>query len=98
MPGLAKIDRRQPIAPSSIYQFQGFLLKTSLATLSGRPNEESMNSHIPLALIIVSLAMSASDDPGKSDLARFQGDWQMKSAVRDGKELPAEDARKITLN
>ena len=43
------------------------------------------------------IAADAGDDAAKQDLAKFQGNWQLISAERDGKKTPEEDAKKITL-
>jgi uncharacterized protein (TIGR03067 family) len=53
----------------------------------------------PFALIALTvlLAADATDDAAKKDLAKFQGNWQLISAERDGKKTPDEDAKKITL-
>ena len=48
-------------------------------------------------LVIVLIAADATDDAAKKDLAKFQGNWQLISAERDGKKTPDEDAKKITL-
>jgi len=46
---------------------------------------------------IVLIAAHTGDDAAKKDLAKFQGNWTLISAERDGKKTPDEDARKITL-
>ena len=53
----------------------------------------------PFALIAVTvlIAANARDDAAKKDLEKFQGNWQMISAERDGKKTPPEDSKKITL-
>ena len=43
------------------------------------------------------IAADVGDDAAKQDLAKFQGNWQLISAERDGKKTPEEDAKKITL-
>jgi uncharacterized protein (TIGR03067 family) len=48
-------------------------------------------------LVCVLIAADAGDDAAKKDLAKFQGNWQLISAERDGKKTPQEDAKKITL-
>lgn len=49
--------------------------------------------------IVVTLLVAADtgDDAAKKDLEKFQGDWSLISAERDGKKTPEEDARKIRL-
>ena len=46
----------------------------------------------------VLIAADAGDDAAKKDLEKFQGNWQLISAERDGKKTPQEDAKKITLS
>jgi uncharacterized protein (TIGR03067 family) len=43
------------------------------------------------------IVTDAGDDAAKKDLAKFQGNWQLISMERDGKQTPPEDAKKITL-
>jgi uncharacterized protein (TIGR03067 family) len=45
----------------------------------------------------VLIAANTGDDAAKKDLEKFQGNWQLTSAERDGKKTPQEDAKKITL-
>lgn len=45
----------------------------------------------------VLIAADAGDDAAKKDLEKFQGNWTLISAERDGKKAPQEDAKKITL-
>ena len=42
-------------------------------------------------------AVAGNDDAAKKDLAKFQGNWQLISMERDGKQTPPEDAKKIML-
>lgn len=49
------------------------------------------------SMLCVLLAADTSDDAAKNDLAKFQGNWSLISAERDGKKTPEEDARKIKL-
>jgi uncharacterized protein (TIGR03067 family) len=49
------------------------------------------------SFLIVLSAVDASDDAAKKDLAKFQGNWNLISAERDGKKTPEEEAKKITL-
>jgi uncharacterized protein (TIGR03067 family) len=44
------------------------------------------------------VAANAGDDDAKKDLEKFQGNWSLISAERDGKKTPQEDAKKITLS
>jgi uncharacterized protein (TIGR03067 family) len=46
----------------------------------------------------VLIAADAGDDAAKKDLEKFQGNWNLISAERDGKKTPHEDAKKITLS
>ena len=50
-----------------------------------------------LIAVVVLVAADARDDAAKKDLEKFQGNWQLISAERDGKKTPQEDAKKITL-
>src|SRR6202789_1314614 len=50
-----------------------------------------------LIAVVVLIAAGAGDDAAKKDLGKFQGNWQLISMERDGKETPQEDAKKITL-
>lgn len=45
----------------------------------------------------VLLAADAGDEAAKKDMERFQGNWTLISAERDGKKTPLEEAKKITL-
>jgi uncharacterized protein (TIGR03067 family) len=52
-----------------------------------------------LGLIAVMLvAANSGDDAAKKDLDRFQGNWTLISAERDGKKTPSEEVKKITLS
>jgi uncharacterized protein (TIGR03067 family) len=46
---------------------------------------------------IVLIAVITDDDAAKKDLERFQGNWSLISAERDGKKTPEEEAKKIKL-
>jgi uncharacterized protein (TIGR03067 family) len=46
---------------------------------------------------IVLIAADTGDDAAKKDLAKFQGNWTLISAERDGKKTPDEEAKKIKL-
>ena len=58
-----------------------------------------MRWRILLLLAVGSLigADSQGEVTAKKDLQRFQGNWQLISAERDGKRTPPEEAKKITL-
>jgi uncharacterized protein (TIGR03067 family) len=43
------------------------------------------------------LAADANDDDAKKDLEKFQGNWTLISAERDGKKTPQEEAKKLKL-
>lgn len=43
------------------------------------------------------MAADVTDDAAKKDLAKFQGNWILISAERDGKKTPQEEAKKLTL-
>lgn len=43
------------------------------------------------------LSTGAGQDAAKNDLEKFQGDWILVSAERDGQKLPEEEARKLKL-
>jgi uncharacterized protein (TIGR03067 family) len=49
-----------------------------------------------IGLMVVLVATHFGDDARK-DLEKFQGDWSLLSAERDGKKIPDEEARKIKL-
>jgi uncharacterized protein (TIGR03067 family) len=51
-----------------------------------------------LIAVAVLIAVGAGNDAAKKDLEKFQGNWQLISAERDGKKTPQEDAKKITLS
>jgi uncharacterized protein (TIGR03067 family) len=42
------------------------------------------------AVLALVAAEKPSQDPGKQDLERMQGDWQMASMIRDGEKVPDE--------
>jgi uncharacterized protein (TIGR03067 family) len=42
-------------------------------------------------------ADAPKDDAAKKDLETFQGNWQMVSAVQDGKPLPPEEVKQFKL-
>jgi uncharacterized protein (TIGR03067 family) len=54
-----------------------------------------------LGLIASMMGVLIAADPGgdaaKKDLAKFQGNWTLISAERDGKKMPEADARKLKL-
>ena len=52
--------------------------------------------HIALVVVTVIVA-STSGDTTKKDLEKFQGNWILFSAERDGKKTPEEEAKKIKL-
>jgi uncharacterized protein (TIGR03067 family) len=60
--------------------------------------EVAMQLH-PLFTLTLDLliATDARDDATKKDLEKFQGNWQLISAERDGKKTPQVEAKKITL-
>jgi uncharacterized protein (TIGR03067 family) len=45
----------------------------------------------------VLITAAPSGDAAKKDLAKFQGNWTLISAERDGKKMPEADARKLKL-
>jgi len=49
------------------------------------------------SMIVMLIAADPSDDPAKKDLEKFQRNWQLTSAERDGKKTPDEEAKKIKL-
>ena len=49
------------------------------------------------SVLFVLIAADAGNDAAKKDLAKFQGNWQLISAERDGKKTPPDEAKKITL-
>lgn len=42
-------------------------------------------------------AANADNEPAKKDLERFQGNWTLISAERDGKKTPEQEAKKLSL-
>jgi hypothetical protein len=48
-------------------------------------------------MIAVVFAADSGDDAVKKDLQLFQGNWQFISLERDGKKIPPEEAKKLTL-
>jgi uncharacterized protein (TIGR03067 family) len=52
-----------------------------------------------LTAVAIGLLMvaDAKDDATKKDLEKFQGNWSLISAERDGKKMPSEEAKKIRL-
>jgi uncharacterized protein (TIGR03067 family) len=49
-----------------------------------------------LAVLVVFAAAAAAEDAAKAELDRLQGEWQLASMTRDGKEVPAERIQTIT--
>jgi uncharacterized protein (TIGR03067 family) len=49
-----------------------------------------------MVLAIGLTASAAAEDTAKAELEKFQGEWQMVSSIRDGKEVPAAAVEKIT--
>lgn len=45
----------------------------------------------------VLIAADTGEDAAKKDLERFQGNWSLISAEREGKKTPDEEAKKIKL-
>jgi uncharacterized protein (TIGR03067 family) len=45
------------------------------------------------AHLILAVALILSQDPGKQDLERMQGDWAAVSYTQDGQQLPDDDAQ-----
>ena len=54
-----------------------------------------MRSFVLFAAVL--LAADPSDDAAKKDLEKFQGNWSLISAERDGKKTPEQEAKKIKL-
>ncbi len=54
-----------------------------------------MRSFVLFAAVLI--AADPSDDAATKDLAKFQGNWTLISAERDGKKTPEEEAKKIKL-
>ena len=54
-----------------------------------------MRSFVLIAAVLI--AADSGDDAAKKDLAKFQGNWTLISAERDGKKTPEEEAKKIKL-
>jgi uncharacterized protein (TIGR03067 family) len=55
--------------------------------------------HIGLmaSMLGVLIAADTGDNAAKKDLEKFQGNWSLISAERDGKKTPEEEAKKIKL-
>lgn len=49
---------------------------------------------LPLAFLI---AMVSQGDVAKNDLAKFQGNWRLLAAERDGKKMAPDEVMKIRL-
>jgi uncharacterized protein (TIGR03067 family) len=49
------------------------------------------------SMIVMLIASHTGEDAAKKDLEKFQGNWSLISAERDGKKTPEEDTRKIKL-
>ena len=52
---------------------------------------------IALAVGLLIAPAGATEDAAKSDLKKFQGNWALSSAERDGKMTPSEEVKKIRL-
>jgi uncharacterized protein (TIGR03067 family) len=48
-------------------------------------------------MVVTVAFLTGTDDVGKSDIAKFQGNWQLVSLERDGKKSPADEVNKIKL-
>ncbi len=48
-------------------------------------------------IALLMFATDSSDDAAKKDLEKFQGNWAMIAAERDGKKTPEEDAKKLKV-
>lgn len=55
-----------------------------------------MRTHALIALVLL-LAGDSKDDAAKTDLEKFEGKWTLVSAQRDGKKMPEEEVKKLTL-
>jgi len=49
------------------------------------------------SMLGVLIAANSGDDAAKKDLAKFQGNWTLISAERDGQKTPEEEVKKIKL-
>ncbi len=49
------------------------------------------------ALVISAASAAADDNATKPELQKFDGTWQLVSAVRDGKETPEDIVKKIRV-
>lgn len=58
-----------------------------------------MRSHglIALAVGVLIAGDAPKGDAAKKDLEKFQGNWRLISAERDGKKTPQEEVKKIKL-
>ena len=56
-----------------------------------------MRAYGLLTTTIAVLSCADFGDDAKKDLEKFQGDWQLVSLERDGKQIPPEEAKKLTL-
>jgi uncharacterized protein (TIGR03067 family) len=93
-------------ARSNLHQYSGF--KAPTPAPSGYTTHRRFH-RIPffqdvamrpfgLIAVVLLIAADARDDAAKKDLGKFQGNWQLISAERDGKKTPQEEVKKITLS
>src|SRR5438270_323514 len=64
-----------------------------------RSGEVCMKPHA-LGLPVLVLLLAAADPPPdavEKELAQLQGTWQLVSAVKDGKQMPEEQAKQIRV-
>jgi uncharacterized protein (TIGR03067 family) len=64
------------------------------------PNrEDPMNKCVigTVALAMVTLAAAAGEDAVKAEMKKLEGTWQLVSAVKDGKETPADIVKKVRV-
>jgi uncharacterized protein (TIGR03067 family) len=52
---------------------------------------------LAVAAVLLLVSTGPADDAVKKDLQKLEGTWQLVSQVADGKEMPAEDAKKVTV-
>jgi uncharacterized protein (TIGR03067 family) len=47
-------------------------------------------------IVAAGLLAAEPGDTAKAELEKFQGEWVLAAGTRDGQEMPAEEARKLT--
>ena len=72
-----------------------FSMKHKLPPPDHHPSGHPIRSVVLFAAVFI--AADPGDNDAKKDMEKFQGNWSLISAERDGKKTPDEDAKKIKL-